>query len=128
MLSNLRFYFDNVIIDGEIPNTFCNKDGVVIDVSDTDIKCYTGCLTSSSILITGALPACHNGSVLRTFIAVVCIFLILILISSIIYKCAHTYYHSCMNVLLSPFAICVNWISLLIISASSTSSSERPQQ
>ena len=103
-------------------------NGVVIDVSDTNIKCYTGCLTSSSILITGAFPACHNGSVLRTFIIIVCIFLILILISSIIYKYAHSCCHSCVIILISPIANCFGWISIFVTSTNSTSSADVSSQ
>lgn len=42
-----------------------------LDVSDTAIKCYSGCLTSSAVYIEGASPNCHNGTITRDFLLIV---------------------------------------------------------
>ena len=39
-----------------------------IDVSGTSIACYSGCLTSAAVLVTGASPECHDGTILRNFL------------------------------------------------------------
>ena len=59
------------VVAGSIPSSFCNNSGISIDVDGSGIGCYSGCLTSAHVLITGASSDCHNNSQLRLFI--VCI-------------------------------------------------------
>ena len=52
-----------MIIDGTIPSTLCYSDGLFVNVENTNIHCYTGCLESVSVIVQGASSSCHNGSV-----------------------------------------------------------------
>lgn len=61
----LRLY-----IAGSIPTSFCSSNGMSIDVSDTAISCYSGCLTSSHVLVYGASSECHNGHIIRKFLII----------------------------------------------------------
>lgn len=54
-------------LDGAIPAAFCDVDGISIDVTDTGIHCYEGCLTAAEIFISGAESECHNGHIMRAF-------------------------------------------------------------
>jgi hypothetical protein len=45
---------------GYILSAFCSSDSLVVDVTDTDIFCYSGCLTSSKVQIVGASSNCHG--------------------------------------------------------------------
>jgi len=73
-------------IAGAIPSEFCASTGTSIDVEGTDIKCYSGCLTSSAVLVTGASPDCHNGSILREFLIFGAVAVSLILMFSLAYR------------------------------------------
>lgn len=53
-----------------------------IDVTDTAISCYSGCLTSSEILITGASDDCHNGSIMKQFIIICGFGCVVVLVST----------------------------------------------
>jgi len=64
------FNVSTTSIDGSIPSEFCSSAGIDIDVYRTGISCYSGCLTSSFVLVTGASPECHNGSIMEHFILV----------------------------------------------------------
>ena len=57
-----------------------------LDVSNTAIECYSGCLTSSSLEITGASNTCHNGSIMTRFMIVVGVILGLVLVSAVGYR------------------------------------------
>ena len=67
----------HIYVDGIIPTELCSSTSISIDVSDTGIDCYSGCLTSSEVLVVGASNQCHDGSIMREFlIAVIAMFLI----------------------------------------------------
>jgi len=57
------------------PSGFCNSSGVSIDVSETGIQCYSGCLTSTNVLVTGTVDissgSCRDGKNLRNFLLIV---------------------------------------------------------
>ena len=44
-------------VDGVIPSELCGVPGLELDVSDTDIQCYSCCLTSSKVLLMVATMA-----------------------------------------------------------------------
>jgi len=71
-------------VAGSIPASFCGSDGITIDVSSTDIVCYSGCLTSAAVLVTGASGQCHDGSIMREFVTVLCA----VLLTGIGFTCA----------------------------------------
>ena len=51
-------------VGGTIPSELCGRiTPLSIDVAETKIKCYSGCLTSSNIIITGANNDCHDGNI-----------------------------------------------------------------
>ena len=54
-------------ITGSIPAEFCSTTGMSINVTDTALRCYGGCLTSSEIIIYGASDHCHDGSIMKAF-------------------------------------------------------------
>ena len=57
-------------IGGFIPSELCSSTGISISVADTDIRCYSGCLTSSKVVIAGATDECHNGSIMERFLLI----------------------------------------------------------
>jgi len=61
---------NNADIRGSIPSEFCSSLGVSIDVRGTAIGCYSGCLTSSHVVLMGASPECHDGSIIEQFIII----------------------------------------------------------
>jgi len=77
-------------IGGTIPSEMCSSTSMNLDVSVTDIQCYSGCLTSSSILITGASSDCHDGSVTKFFLSVVFICLSVSVIATILFRLVST--------------------------------------
>ena len=77
-------YVHDVVV-GSIPSSFCNSSGVSIDVDGSGIACYSGCLTSSHVLITGASSDCHNNSQLRLFIVCISIGLVIVFMFSYCY-------------------------------------------
>ena len=72
MYGNISYlnFSSNEIVFGSIPSEFCLSPGVNIDVSGTAIDCYSGCLTSSHVLVTGASAECHDGSIMYQFILI----------------------------------------------------------
>jgi hypothetical protein len=79
---------------GPIPSSFCNSSGISIDVSGTGIVCYSGCLTSAHVLITGASGECQNNLALRIFIACICVFAVLVLVLSYGYRVNFRFTHT----------------------------------
>jgi len=65
-LVNVNVSYNGLV--GSIPSEFCSTAGVSIDVSGTGITCYSGCLTSEKVLVVGASPDCHDGSILQHFV------------------------------------------------------------
>ena len=57
---------------GSIPSELCGSTGISVDVSNTDINCYGGCLTSASVTIQGATNECHDGSIMERFLILTC--------------------------------------------------------
>jgi hypothetical protein len=78
-----------LFVAGVIPSEFCASSGASIDVQDTNIRCYSGCLTSSAVLVTGASPNCHDGSIMHEFLVVVGVVLFLSIIFSLAYRFRH---------------------------------------
>ena len=60
-----------VNIAGAIPQELCSSTGLSLNVDNTGIQCYSGCLTSAKIIIHGASATCPNGSILRDFLVIV---------------------------------------------------------
>jgi hypothetical protein len=60
-------------VDGQIPSEFCSSGGISIDVTGSNIHCYSGCLTSSEVLVTGADEHCHDNKTLLAFVLIVCV-------------------------------------------------------
>ena len=73
---------------GTIPSQLCNHSLVAlsIDVSNTNIHCYSGCLTSANITIHGASSFCPNGSIMKQFIIISISCLFILLLGTISYK------------------------------------------
>ena len=76
------FRYLYLYIVGSIPSGLCNTLGMSLDVSSTNIDCYSGCLTSSLIVITGISDVCPDGSILRRFIIIVCCMMIFVIAST----------------------------------------------
>ena len=70
---------------GAIPSELCFNTRVSIDVSDSSIHCYSGCLTSSPVQIIGASDDCHDGSQMRRFICACGVFCA----ATLLCTCAH---------------------------------------
>ena len=70
---------------GTIPTELCDITGFSLDVSDTSIHCYTGCLTSSAISVIGSDAACP-GDALSHFLIVVGILVGLIILGNILLR------------------------------------------
>ena len=73
-------------VAGVIPSELCGMPALELDVSDTDIQCYSGCLTSSSVFVTGASDDCHNGSIMQRFLIVLGIGFGLVLTSTVVHR------------------------------------------
>ena len=58
-------------IGGTIPSGLCSTTGFNINVTNTNIHCYSGCLTSSAVIIEGATHICPDGSIMERFVIVV---------------------------------------------------------
>jgi hypothetical protein len=72
----------NAAITGDIPSTLCSRQQPMsIDVTGTEITCYSGCLTSSNVVIQGANDFCPNGTLTTIFLNQVGGFLCLCLIA-----------------------------------------------
>jgi len=74
------------VVVGSIPSSFCNSSGISIDVEGSGIVCYSGCLTSAHVSITGASSNCHNNSQLRLFLACISIGLVIVFMFSYGYR------------------------------------------
>ena len=53
-----------------------------MDVSNTNIHCYSGCLTSAKISVIGASDVCHDGSIMKLFGIVAGVFCGLVMIGT----------------------------------------------
>ena len=61
---------NNRHIRGVIPSELCSLKASV-NVENTEIDCYSGCLTSSSVVVQGASSYCSSDYELRRFIIIV---------------------------------------------------------
>ena len=86
LLTVLIYHFMRTCTGGTIPSELCAISTLSIDVSDTDIDCYSGCLTSASVTIQGASSDCHDGSVTRDFLILVIPILVVAAIGAIVYR------------------------------------------
>ena len=93
-----------LVMDGYIPSELCNSTSMSINVSDTGINCYSGCLTSSQVLIYGASDNCHDGSVMREFLILVGIIAIAVVFSTMWHRVAG----GLVPYMCSGFASCFN--------------------
>lgn len=85
--TNLHYLnLSNTLVMGSIPNELCSVTSFSIDVDNTGVNCYSGCLTSSEILIYGVTEDCHNGSIMRRFLLVCSIALACVFVSSVLYR------------------------------------------
>jgi hypothetical protein len=57
-----------------------------IDVEGTAISCYSGCLTSSSVLVYGASPQCHDGSIMEQFLLTLGCVMVAVLLASVAFQ------------------------------------------
>jgi len=73
-------------VAGTIPSEFCSSNGASIDVSDTGIECYSGCLTSAAVLVYGASSDCHDGSILLEFLVIAGAVVGLVALFSVAYR------------------------------------------
>ena len=59
-----------------------------LDVSNTNVECYSGCLTSSQLVISGVPDAyyCHDGSIMMRFSLLLSAVLFLSITLTIVHK------------------------------------------
>ena len=74
MHSTVDIFLSVLSVAGVIPSDLCSSAGMSVDVSQTGIHCYGGCLTSARVAITGASDDCHDGSIMERFIVIVAVF------------------------------------------------------
>ena len=77
-------------IGGTIPSGLCSTTGFNINVTNTNIHCYSGCLTSAKVIIEGATHICPDGSIMERFGTVVGVCVAVSLLATVWYK-----YHRC---------------------------------
>lgn len=74
-------------IDGTIPVEFCATiRGISIDVTGTNIECYSGCLTSSAVVIIGASSQCHNGDITLRFLVLCGFCCVVLVLFTLVYR------------------------------------------
>ena len=73
-------------VAGTIPSELCNTISLYLDVADTNIHCYSGCLTSARIIIVGASNICPNGSIMELFVIAIAVCCFLSLTAALWYK------------------------------------------
>ena len=76
----------NNAFTGTIPSELCTSTGISLNVSGTPIQCYSGCLTSSAVLVAGASPDCHDGSIMMQFVVISCSVLSGALLCTLLYR------------------------------------------
>ena len=73
-------------VAGTIPSELCNTISLYLDVADTNIHCYSGCLTSARIIVAGASNVCPNGSIMELFVIAIAVCFLLSLTAALWYK------------------------------------------
>ena len=73
-------------IGGTIPSGLCSTTGFNINVTNTNIHCYSGCLTSAKVIIEGATHICPDGSIMERFVIVVGVCVTMSLLATVWYK------------------------------------------
>ena len=60
----------------------------MVEVGNTDINCYGGCLTSAKVIVYGATSSayCHDGSIMEHFTIFVSILGLVAIVATIYYK------------------------------------------
>lgn len=76
----------NTLVTGTIPSELCTVSSFSVDVSNSGIDCYSGCLTSSQVLIFGATEDCHNGTIMLHFLFLSSIALFVVVMSTCLYN------------------------------------------
>ncbi len=104
-----ELYLSDSLLLGSIPSGFCNSGGIKIDVSNTGINCYSGCLTSSDVFIVGASPQCHDGSIMERFGIIVGITLLVSISFSIAYYRKFALTTTIISLTLSPAFSFFDW-------------------
>ena len=72
-------------IDGSIPSSLCTSSNLIIDVTDTSIDCYGGCLKTANVVVKGASSDCPDGSIMYHFLLITVGMLILMILLSTVY-------------------------------------------
>ncbi len=72
-------------IDGSIPSSLCKFSNLIIDVTNTSIDCYGGCLKTANVVVKGASSDCPDGSIMYHFLLITVSMLILMLLLSTLY-------------------------------------------
>ena len=82
------YSYDFFYKGGNIPSELCSTTGMSIDITNTQIDCYSGCLTSAKIVIAGATTSayCHDGSIMERFVIFVVCFVFIFLLATVYYK------------------------------------------
>ena len=83
-LSTLNVSSNDIV--GTIPAEFSLSAGVSIDVSNTDIDCYSGCLTSTKVIVQGASPECHDGSIMLRFVIICAVCGSVAVVGTVLYR------------------------------------------
>ena len=73
-------------IGGTIPSGLCSTTGFNINVTNTNIHCYSGCLTSAKVIIEGATHICPDGSIMERFVIVLSVCVAVSLLATVWYK------------------------------------------
>lgn len=74
------------VVTGAIPSEFCDSAGISIYVEGTAIHCYSGCLTSSHVLIVGASAECHDGRIMQQFAVILSVVFAFVLVFSVAFR------------------------------------------
>jgi len=83
-LSNFNISNNNIV--GSIPSEFCSSEGISIDVSGSAINCYSGCLTSEHVLVTGASPEYHDGSEIVRFLVISGVVIVIAILCTLLHR------------------------------------------
>lgn len=76
--------FAGTSVTGSIPSAFCGSTGMSINVTNTAVRCYDGCLTSAEVIIYGASDQCHDGSIMFDFFSALGLILGVAVIATIV--------------------------------------------
>ena len=111
-------YVINQPTGGSIPTEFCDSAGITIDVSGSDIDCYSGCLTSAAVIVTGAPEQCNSGRIMRQFLIIVCTCAAFVLVITLIFRYSgHVEFvlgRRCVSYIMSLYTVCTDSIVICL--------------